>query len=67
MTRTCTSSNGQEYDIIGLEEATLFSKFQMDFIRTCNRTVRKDIKPRMYFTCNPGRSGSCRNKKTFYR
>lgn len=48
---------GQEYDVIGLEEATLFTEAQKDFITTCNRSVRQDFSPRMYYTCNPGGVG----------
>ena len=48
---------GQEYDVIGLEEATQFTETQMLYISTCNRSTRTDFKPRMYFTCNPGGVG----------
>ena len=48
---------GQEYDVIGLEEATHFTETQMQFLTTCNRTVRPDFKPRMYYTMNPGNVG----------
>jgi phage terminase large subunit len=37
---------GQEYDVIGLEEATQFTESQMQFITTCNRSVRTDFSPR---------------------
>ncbi|MDO4573551.1 MAG: phage terminase large subunit, partial [Clostridia bacterium] len=40
---------GQEYDVVGLEEATHFTESQMQFITTCNRTVRRDFTPRMYY------------------
>ena len=49
---------GQEYDVIGMEEATHFSEAQMQFLTTCNRTVRADFPPRMYYTCNPGGVGA---------
>ena len=45
---------GQEYDVVGLEEATHFTESQMQFLTTCNRSVRRDFSPRMYYTCNPG-------------
>ena len=32
---------GQEYEVIGLEEATHFTEEQMQFLTTCNRTVRR--------------------------
>ena len=56
---------GQEYDVVGLEEATQFSESQMQFITTCNRTVRTDFRPRMYYTCNPGGVGHGWVKRLF--
>lgn len=48
---------GQEYDDIGLEEATQFTEYQYQFLKTCSRTTRTDLKPRMYYTANPGGIG----------
>lgn len=45
---------GQEYDVIGFEEATLFTWAMIQFILTCNRSTRADFKPRAYYTMNPG-------------
>jgi len=56
---------GQEYDVVGLEEATHFTESQMQFITTCNRTVRTDFAPRMYYTCNPGGVGHGWVKRLF--
>lgn len=56
---------GQEYDVVGLEEATHFTETQMQFITTCNRTVRRDFAPRMYYTCNPGGVGHGWVKRLF--
>lgn len=56
---------GQEYDVIGLEEATHFTEAQMQFLTTCNRTVRTDFSPRMYYTCNPGGVGHGWVKRLF--
>lgn len=56
---------GQEYDVIGLEEATQFTESQMQFISTCNRSVRTDFSPRMYYTCNPGGVGHGWVKRLF--
>ena len=56
---------GQEYDVIGLEEATHFTEEQMQFITTCNRTSRNDFSPRMYYTCNPGNVGHGWVKRLF--
>lgn len=67
----CDSENdiyqyqGQEYDVIGLEEATHFTEAQAQFITTCNRTTRKDFSPRMYYTCNPGNVGHAWVKRLF--
>ena len=56
---------GQEYDVVGLEEATHFSETQMQFLTTCNRSVREDFSPRMYYTCNPGGVGHGWVKRLF--
>ena len=56
---------GQEYDVIAMEEATQFTESQMQFISTCNRTVRTDFSPRMYYTCNPGGVGHNWVKRLF--
>ena len=56
---------GQEYDVVGLEEATHFSESQMQFLTTCNRSVRTDFTPRMYYTANPGGVGHAWVKRLF--
>lgn len=56
---------GQEYEVIGFEEATQFTPFQMQFIATSNRTTRTDFTPRMYYTCNPGGPGHDYIKRLF--
>ena len=56
---------GQEYDVIGLEEATHFTEEQMRFLTTCNRTVKPAFRPRMYYTCNPGGPGHGWVKRLF--
>lgn len=56
---------GQEYEVVGFEEATQFTEFQMRYILTCNRTVRTDFSPRAYFTCNPGGVGHDYIKRLF--
>jgi len=56
---------GQQYDVIFLEEATHFTESQMQFLTTCNRTKRKDFSPRMYYTCNPGGVGHMWVKRLF--
>ena len=59
---------GQQYDVICLEESTLFTEAQWSFIKTCNRpsdAARPIIPPRMYFTCNPGGVGHAWVKRLF--
>jgi len=56
---------GQEYEVIGLEEATHFTESQMRFLTTCNRTTREDFAPRMYYTANPGGVGHQWFKRLF--
>lgn len=59
---------GQQYDVICLEEATLFTESQWTFIKTCNRpsnAAAPIISPRMYFTCNPGGVGHAWVKRLF--
>jgi len=56
---------GQEYDAIGFEEATHFTKPMVDFILTCNRSVRPDFNTRAYYTANPGNVGHAWFKRLF--
>ena len=56
---------GQEYDVIGLEEATHFTEYQRNFLTTCNRGTRHDVSPRMYYTANPGGVGHSWFKRLF--
>lgn len=69
----CDSENdiyqyqGQEYDVIGVEECTHFTWMQIQFLMTCNRTTRTDFKPRMYFTGNPGGVGHNWFKRIFVK
>jgi len=56
---------GQEYDVIGMEEATHFTEYQRTFLTTCNRTTRTDFTPRMYYTANPGGTGHAWFKRLF--
>ena len=56
---------GQEYDVIGLEEATHFTDDMRIFFTTCNRSTRTDFSPRMYYTSNPGGVGHQWFKRLF--
>ena len=56
---------GQEYDVIGLEEATHFTERQREYLTTANRGTRTDFTPRMYYTANPGGVGHAWVKRLF--
>jgi len=56
---------GQEYDVIGFEEATNFQEDWIVFISTCLRTTRTDFSPRIYYTANPGGVGHEYIKRLF--
>lgn len=56
---------GQEYDVIIYEEATHFPEDWIVFINTSLRTTRKDFKPRVYYTTNPGGVGHEYIKRIF--
>ncbi len=55
---------GQEYDIIGLDEATHFSEYQFQTLKACLRGTN-DFPKRMYLTCNPGGIGHGWVKRLF--
>lgn len=70
----CDSENdvlqfqGQAYDVICMEEATLFTEFQFQTLTESNRPsglMQKPMTPRMYFTCNPGNVGHQWVKRLF--
>lgn len=58
---------GQEYDVIGIEECTHFTWTQVQFLATCNRSVRPDFQARMYFTGNPGGVGHAWFRRLFVK
>ena len=53
---------GQEYDIIAIDEATQLSEMQFACLKAALRGVR-DVPRRMYLTCNPGGVGHARVKR----
>lgn len=55
---------GQEYDIIAIDEATQLSEYQFSTLKGCLRGV-KDVPRRMYLTCNPGGVGHAWVKRLF--
>ena len=55
---------GQEYDIIALDEATQLTEFQFSTFKACLRGAN-DFPKRMYLTCNPGGVGHAWVKRLF--
>jgi len=59
---------GQAYEAIFFDEATLFEEEIYQFLKSSNRlsgVCKKEIRPRMYFTANPGGIGHVWFKKLF--
>ncbi len=48
---------GAEYDDIGMDEATQFTEYQFNILKSCLRTIRKDLKTQLYLGANPGGVG----------
>lgn len=55
---------GQEYDVIFLDEATQFTEYQFNTLTPCIRGVN-DFPKRIYLTCNPGGVGHAWVKRLF--
>lgn len=55
---------GQEYDVIFIDEATHFSEFQYTALKACVRGANSFPK-RIYLTCNPGGVGHAWVKRLF--
>ena len=55
---------GQEYDVVAIDEATQLSEMQFSALRSCMRGVG-DFPRRMYLTCNPGGVGHAWVKRLF--
>lgn len=56
---------GQEYDIICMDEATQFSEFQFTCLNACLRGGNPNHPKRFYITCNPGGIGHAWVKRLF--
>ena len=59
---------GQAYEVITMEEATMFTEFQFQALTESNRmsgNMKVAFTPRMYFTCNPGGVGHQWVKRLF--
>ncbi|MBQ8213764.1 MAG: phage terminase large subunit [Clostridia bacterium] len=63
-TRDCLRYQGQEYDIIAIDEATQLSEHQFTVFKACLRGVG-NVPRRMYLTCNPGGVGHGWVKRLF--
>jgi phage terminase large subunit len=55
---------GQEYDVIAIDEATQLTEYQFNTLKACLRGVNVFTK-RMYLTCNPGGVGHMWVKRLF--
>ena len=55
---------GQEFDIIAIDEATQLTEFRFSVFKACLRGIR-DVPRRMYLTCNPGGIGHAWVKRLF--
>lgn len=55
---------GQEYDIIAIDEATQLNEYQFSIFKACLRGVG-NVPRRMYLTCNPGGVGHAWVKRLF--
>ena len=55
---------GQEYDIIAIDEATQLTEYQFATLKGCLRGVKR-FPRRMYLTCNPGGVGHAWVKRLF--
>lgn len=62
--RDCLRYQGQEYDIIAIDEATQLSEHQFSIFKACLRGVGS-VPRRMYLTCNPGGVGHAWVKRLF--
>lgn len=62
--RDCLRYQGQEYDVIAIDEATQLSEHQFSIFKACLRGVG-DVPRRMYLTCNPGGVGHAWVKRLF--
>ena len=63
-TRDCLRYQGQEYDIIAIDEATQLTEHQFSIFKACLRGVG-NVPRRMYLTCNPGGVGHAWVKRLF--
>jgi phage terminase large subunit len=55
---------GQEYDVVAIDEATQLTEYQFSIFKACVRGVN-DCPKRVYLTCNPGGVGHAWVKRLF--
>lgn len=60
-----TQYQGQEYDIIGMDEGTQFTEYQFFCLTACLRGGVPGHPKRFYITCNPGGVGHAWVKRLF--
>jgi len=63
--RDVQNYQGAEYDDVGIDEATQFTEFMFDTLRTNIRTTRTDLKTQIYLGANPGGIGHGWVKRRF--
>lgn len=56
---------GAEYDDIGIDEATQFTEYMIETLKSNMRTTRTDLKTQMYLGANPGGVGHGYVKRTW--
>ena len=64
MDRDALRYQGQEYDVIAIDEATQLSEFRFSILKACLRGSNH-FPRRMYLTCNPGGIGHSWVKRLF--
>ena len=62
--RDCLRYQGQEFDVIAIDEATQLTEHRFEVFKACLRGV-DDRTRRMYLTCNPGGVGHAWVKRLF--
>ena len=60
-----TQYQGQEYDVIAMDEGTQFTEYQFECLKACLRGGRPGYPKRFYITCNPGGVGHAWVKRLF--
>lgn len=56
---------GQEYDVIAMDEGTQFTEYQFTCLKACLRGGNPSYPKRFYITCNPGGVGHAWVKRLF--